>query len=125
LRPAAGKVGDIVELVVEARTATRWHIYAAGESTGGTIPTSLEVRLPSGVEATGAWQYPQTKPGQEGQGGIYEGRLTFRRLLKITENAQPGPMEVHCDLTYQACDPFRCRPPETLTLAAKGEVVSR
>jgi DsbC/DsbD-like thiol-disulfide interchange protein len=125
MRPAAGSAGDTLELVIEARTAPGWHIYAAGDSPGGTIPTSLEVKLPRGVEPAGPWQYPQAKLGQEGQGGIYEGKLLFRRRLQIRENAQQGPIEIQCELTYQACDPFRCRPPETLTLSARGEVVSR
>jgi DsbC/DsbD-like thiol-disulfide interchange protein len=125
LRPAARSADDTVELVIEARTAPGWHIYAVGDSPAGTIPTSVEVKLPRGVEPAGPWKYPQAKPGQDGQGGIYEGKLQFLRRLQITENAPKGPIEVQCELTYQACDPFRCRPPETLTLSARGEVVSR
>jgi DsbC/DsbD-like thiol-disulfide interchange protein len=125
LRPTEGSGGDTVDLVIQARTAPGWHIYAAGESPGGAVPTSVEVRLPRGVEPAGPWQYPRAEPGQEGQGGIYQGQLLFRRPLKITQNAQRGAIEVQCELTYQACDPFRCRPPETLTLSAKGEVLSR
>jgi DsbC/DsbD-like thiol-disulfide interchange protein len=125
LRPAGGGGGDLVELVIEARTAPGWHIYAVGDSQGGAVPTSLEVKLPRGVEPAGAWQYPQARAGPEGPAGIYEGRLTFRRPLKITESARRGPIEIQCEVTYQACDPFRCRPPETLTLSARGEVLAR
>ena len=125
LRPAARSADDTVELVIEARTAPGWHIYAVGDSPAGTIPTSVEVKLPRGVEPAGPWKYPQAKPGQDGQGGIYEGKLQFLRRLQITENAPKGPIEVQCELTYQACDPFRCRPPETLKLSAKGEVLPR
>jgi DsbC/DsbD-like thiol-disulfide interchange protein len=125
LRPAEGKGGDVVDLVIEARTAPGWHIYATGDSPGGATPTSLEVKLPRGVEPAGAWQYPKAQPGQDGQGGIHAGRLLFRRPLKITDAAQGGPIEVQCDLTYQACDPFHCLPPKTLTLSAKGEVLPR
>jgi DsbC/DsbD-like thiol-disulfide interchange protein len=125
LRPAEAAGGNVVELVIEARTAPGWHIGAAGVSTGDAIPTAVEVKLPGGVEPAGAWQYPPVKPGQAGKGGTYEGRLLFRRPLTITDRAQPGPMEVQCELTYQACDPFHCLPPQTLTLSARGKVRSR
>jgi hypothetical protein len=125
LRPGEGTAGDTVELVIEGKTAPGWHIYAAGEAVGGATATSLELKAPPGVEPAGVWQYPQAQPGQEGQARIYAGRLLFRRLLKITDAAQRGPIEVQCALTYQACDPFRCLPPETLTLSAKGELRSR
>jgi DsbC/DsbD-like thiol-disulfide interchange protein len=125
LRPAAASVGEVVELVVEARTAPGWHIYAPGCPPEGAAPTSLEVKLPEGVEPAGEWQYPRAEPGPGGQGRTYAGRLTFRRLLKITDKARPAPIEVQCELTYQACDPFRCLPPETRTLSARGEVLSR
>jgi hypothetical protein len=68
---------------------------------------------------------PRVETGQEGRGGIDEGRPVFRRPLEITEHAPRGPIEVHCELTYQACDPFRCRPPATLRLSARGEVMPR
>jgi DsbC/DsbD-like thiol-disulfide interchange protein len=122
LRPAKGHRGETVELVIEARTAAGWHIYAADGPRGSGTPTSLDLKLPDGVEPAGAWHYPSSKPGVEGQGAIYEGHLRFRRLLRITEQAIPGPMEIQCELRYQVCDPFRCRPPETLALSANGEI---
>jgi DsbC/DsbD-like thiol-disulfide interchange protein len=123
LRPAKGHRGDTVELVIEARTAAGWHIYAAEGPRGIGTPTSLDVTLPDGVEPAGAWRYPSSKPGFEGQDAVYEGHLLFRRRLRITEQAKPGPLEIQCQLRYQACDPFRCRPPETLTLSANGAIV--
>ena len=70
------------------------------------------------------WQYPKTSRGTEEQTEIYEGRLQFRRPLRITEWAKPGPLEIRGELTYQACNAFQCRPPESLALSARGEVVA-
>jgi len=123
LRPAAARNGSKVELVIEARIAPGWHIYAADGPTGSGIPTSLKWKLPDGVEAAGEWQYPKTARGAQEQAENYEGTLRFRRPLRITERAKPGPLEIYGELTYQACDAFRCRPPESLALSARGEVV--
>jgi DsbC/DsbD-like thiol-disulfide interchange protein len=124
LRPAAARNGSPVELIIEVHIAPGWHIYAADGSTGSAIPTSLKWKLPDGVEAAGQWQYPKAARGAEEQAEIYEGNLTFRRPLRITQRAKPGPLELHGELTYQACNAFRCRPPESLALSARGEVVA-
>jgi DsbC/DsbD-like thiol-disulfide interchange protein len=124
LRSAAGRNGSKVELVIEVQIAPGWHIYAAEGPTGSSIPTALKWKLPDGVEATGEWQYPKTSRGAQEQAEIYEGHVTFRRSLRITERAKPGPLEIHGELTYQACNAFRCRPPESLALSARGEVVA-
>jgi DsbC/DsbD-like thiol-disulfide interchange protein len=124
LLPAADRNGSGIELVIEVRIAPGWHIYAADGPTGSGIPTSLAWKLPDGVEPAGEWQYPETARVAEGQAEIYEGNLRFRRPLRITERAKPGPLEIHCELTYQACNAFRCQPPESLALSARGEVVA-
>jgi len=123
LRPAAGRNGSNVDLVIEVQIAPGWHIYAAEGPTGSGIPTSLKWKLPDSVEAAGEWKYPKPGRGAGEQAEIYEGHLRFRRPLRITERAKPGPLEIRGELTYQACDAFRCRPPESLALSARGEVV--
>jgi DsbC/DsbD-like thiol-disulfide interchange protein len=122
LRPAKGGPGDTLDLVVEIQIAAGWHIYAVGALAGTAIPTSLAEKLPEGTEAAGAWQYPKAASAPDAPGEIYDGRLTFRRPLKITERARAGRIDVTCELTYQACDPFHCLPPQTLSLLARGEV---
>jgi DsbC/DsbD-like thiol-disulfide interchange protein len=124
LRPAVARNGSKVDLVIEARIAPGWHIYAADGPTRSAIATTLAWKLPEGVEPAGEWQYPKTARGAEEQAEIYEGNMRFRRPLRITERAKPGPLEIRCELTYQACDAFHCRPPESLALSAKGEVVA-
>ena len=123
LRSVTGRNGSNVELVIEVQIAPGWHIYAAEGPTGSGIPTSLKWKLPDSVEAAGEWKYPKPGRGAGEQAEIYEGNLKFRRPLRITERAKPGPLEIHGELTYQACDAFRCRPPESLALSARGEVV--
>src|SRR5262245_49020730 len=103
LRPGADRNGSKVELVIEVQIAPGWHIYAAEGPTGSGIPTALKWKLPDGIEAAGEWEYPKTVRGAGEQAEIYEGHLKFRRPLRITERAKPGPLEIHGELTYQAC----------------------
>lgn len=124
LRPNKGSNGDALDLVIEIRIAAGWHIYAVDAPAGSALPTSIVEKLPQGIEVAGAWQYPKHISSPEAPGGIYEDRLTLRRPLKITQNAQAGRIDVSCELIYQACDPFHCLPPQTLTLSAKGEIKS-
>lgn len=124
LRPPKGGAGDTLDLVVEIHVFAGWHIYAVDAGAGGAIPTSIVEKLPEGIEPAGAWQYPKAESSPLAPGRIYEGRLTFRRPLRITERAPAQRIEVSCELTYQACDPFHCLPPQTLTLSARGEVES-
>jgi hypothetical protein len=51
--------------------------------------------------------------------------VTFRQQLRVAAGAAPGPLEVTCEFGYQACDPFRCRPPAMLVLKASAEVVAK
>ena len=113
-------------LLIRIRTAAGWHIYAVDKPSGTAQPTMLELSLPKGVEPDGDWVLPDAAVGELAADGkaIYEGNFSFRRRLKVTETAQPGELEVACEIRYQACDPFSCRPPETLRVEAVVEVVA-
>ncbi len=124
LRPDKGKTGDTLDLVIEIHIAAGWHIYAVDTPAGSPIPTSVVEKLAEGVEGAQAWQYPKAVASPDGHASIYEGKLTFRRPLRITPRAHVGSLDIACELTYQACDPFHCLPPQTLSLAAKGEIES-
>jgi len=108
---------------VQIKTAPRWHIYAIQGLSGTGIPTTLKLHLPSGIEAFGDWNCPPPKPGVDRQGPIYEGSVKFTRRLAISRQKVSGPINVTCELGYQACDPFSCRPPETVALNATAEIV--
>jgi len=123
LFPPRARAGESLTLVVQVKTAPRWHIYATGEVSGTGMPTTLKLDLPSGVEASGDWTCPSPHPGGDGQSPIYEGNVKFIRRLAINRQKVSGPINVTCELGYQACDPFSCRPPETVALKATAEIV--
>jgi hypothetical protein len=123
LFPPRARAGEVLTLVVQIKTAPRWHIYATRALSGTGIPTTLKLQLPSGVEAFGDWSSPPPHPGVGGQGPIYEGSVKFTRRLAISRQMMSRPINVNCELGYQACDPFSCRPPETMPLKATAEIV--
>jgi hypothetical protein len=122
LSPARVKAGDSLSVVVRVAMAPAWHIYAVGGSRGPGVPTTLELRLPEGIEAEGEWAYPEPVRGTDGQ-MVHEGTVEFRRRLRAGADAAPGPIVVTCEFGYQACDPSSCRPPTRLEVGAKGEIV--
>jgi hypothetical protein len=58
-------------------------------------------------------------------GPVYQGEITFRRTLKVTDKVALGAVEVACDFSYQACDENQCLRPTTIKLKAPLEIVSR
>jgi DsbC/DsbD-like thiol-disulfide interchange protein len=121
--PTKVKAGETFTLVVQASTASNWHIYAADAPTGGSIPTTLKLKLPEGVSTKGEWIYPASKQHAGVDGWIYDGDLTFRRKLKVASDVPAGPIEITCEFGYQACDASSCRPPTKLRLKAKAEIL--
>jgi len=127
LVPATLEAPATATLVIRVRTAPTWHIYPVDRPVGTAQPTRLELKLPDGVEPAGDWLHPEAaiSPGAaEGQ-LVYEGDFTFRRRLQFTEQTPSGRVEISCQIDYQACDPFLCRPPESLTVQAAAEVVQK
>jgi len=123
LFPTRARAGELLIFIVQIKTAPRWHVYATGALSGTEMPTTLKLQLPSGVEAVGNWTCPAPHPGAPGQGPIYEGSVKFIRRLAINRQKVSGLITVTCELGYQACDPFSCRPPETVALKAAAEIV--
>jgi hypothetical protein len=125
LRPAKVRPGQSLTLFVQACIAPTWHISGTQDSAGEAIPTTLKLKRTEGVEPVGSWTYPPAKPAADGPASHYEGTVTFRQQLRVAADAAPGPLEVTCEFDYQACDPFRCRPPAKLVLKASAEVVAK
>jgi DsbC/DsbD-like thiol-disulfide interchange protein len=121
LQPARVPAGGTAKLVVQFKTAPRWHIYAPDSLPGTALPTTLTLKLPEGIEAVGDWVQPNARKGPDGTGRMLEGSFQFVRRIKVSN--RPGRFGLTCDVNYQACDPFSCQPPRTLTLKASGEVV--
>jgi hypothetical protein len=124
LRPAKVRAGGTLTLYVQVRIAPTWHIYGPEGSPDGNAPTTLTPTLPRGVEEVGPWTYPEARTAAGGKGPVYEGTVLFRQRLRVAAGTAPGPLDVCCGFSYQACDPFSCQPPANLFVQARAEVVA-
>jgi DsbC/DsbD-like thiol-disulfide interchange protein len=110
VRPATVKPGQRTILYFQVRIARTWHIYGE-KSSGEAIPTTLKLLPHKGIEPIGSWQYPPGKTNADGSAPHYEDAVTFQQQLRVRAGTAPGPLEVKCEIGYQACDPFHCLPP--------------
>ena len=117
--PAEIRAGELFELVIEARIAAGWHIYAMDKPAGIAVPSKIRLCSPTFVEETEGWA-SDDPPNTELQGQevihVYEGNVTFRCPTRVSKDAPKGKTHVQCVLEYQACDRFSCQPLEELIL---------
>ena len=126
LSDAQAQAGQTRTLIVKVQTAAGWHIYAVDRPAGPAARTTLKLVLPPDVDAAGDWSYPQPQPNFAAgaqPGHIYEGTVRFQCPLKVKSGAAPGERKIQCELGYQACDAFSCRPPAAVMLETRLEVV--
>jgi hypothetical protein len=114
--PARAQWGDIVNVIVAADIAQGWHIYPLVVKSGDGIPTTLRSKAPAGTTWAGEWS-TENDSGQE-----LTGTVRFVRRLQVTPGWL-GVVMIPIDFSYEACDPFSCRPPQSVPLFARLEVV--
>ncbi len=105
--------GETIVLVVRCKTSSPWHIYACGEATEGSSPTQLALQLPDSVSMAADWQLPTASSNPSPLGNIetYAGDFRFTVPLAISPTAAAGPVQVTCDIRYQACSDVTCLAP--------------
>lgn len=114
--PATAKVGDEVELVVNARIDPTWHLYATDfdPDLGPTVFTFTFAKSPA-YELVGKPKSVGTKKKYD---DVFKGDVTYfettgqiRQRIKVL---QPGPLTVKATAEYQTCTDVdgRCIPGE-------------
>ena len=127
--PSQVRPGETVSLVVTAKIAPSWHIYAIDKPVGVAKPTSLQLTLPEGVVPEGKWQIPEAHEfkagGQTADGPtfVYDGEVSFYRQLKVSPESKGGQLDITCEFGYMACDDSTCRPPKVLPIPASIDVL--
>ena len=109
-------VGDVVTLAVRAKIDPAWHIYAVKgtNTTGVNVPTTLELKLPAGVEQVGDWDIPESHLISDDT-HAYDSDVVFRTQLKATA---AGSHAVSCAVGFQSCNDKMCRPPTSIDVSA-------
>jgi hypothetical protein len=122
--PQNVSAGGAAVVELRASIAAGWSIHPLGAAHGPSLPTKLELTLPVGVEATADWDSPPASApiDRPDAGSVYEGDVTFRRELKIADDAAANTAEIRCTVEFQACDATLCRRPEQRTLVTKLRV---
>jgi len=102
-------VGDVVTLAVRAKMAPAWHIYAVKgtNTTGVNVATTLDLKLPSGLEQVGDWDIPESH-AISADTYAYDSDVVFRTQVKATA---AGSHTINCAVGHQACNESMCRPP--------------
>jgi hypothetical protein len=85
------------------------------------IPTQLHFTLPGEI-VIGKVEYPagvlMSFPFDPTQKlSVYSGDIVIRAMVIAPQEAQPGPLTVHGELKYQACDNNACYPPKKLPIS--------
>ena len=121
-KPAA-KVGDELELIVNARIDEKWHLYASDFSDEvGPVVFSLKFKPSPAYALVGKLQAIKSHHEQDevfkGEVAFWEKTGQLRQRIKVL---QPGPLTITADADYQSCTTVdgRCVPGnETLQFGA-------
>lgn len=109
-------VGDVVTLAIRAKMDSAWHIYAlkGTNTTGVNVPTTLDLKLPAGLEQVGDWDIPESHLISEDT-YAYDADVVFRTQVKATA---AGSHAVSCAVGFQSCNESSCRPPTSTEVKA-------
>ena len=127
MRPSKVQIhaGEAFDVSVEIRIAPGWHIYAMERPSGSSLPTTVELSLPTVLELAGDWTLPDPAieiAKSDKPSFVYTGDVLFRRKLRVSTATQPGPLTIRGELKFQACDRFSCRPPDSIPIQTEALV---
>ncbi|GAB2849115.1 protein-disulfide reductase DsbD family protein [Hymenobacter ruber] len=103
-KPTA-KVGEEVELIINARIDDKWHLYASDFSDEvGPVVFTLKFKPSPAYEVVGKLQAVKSHHEQDevfkGEVAFWEKTGQMRQRIKVL---QPGPLTVSADADYQSC----------------------
>jgi DsbC/DsbD-like thiol-disulfide interchange protein len=103
--PASGQMA----VIIKARMAPGWHLYAYVPSDMPYIRTECLLELSPGVTAVGGWQKSRAIPSGTDRGVLlWEQEVVFVQRLRLGKNNKG---RLRAGLSYQVCDLRQCLPP--------------
>jgi len=126
--------GSEFKIAIEIAVEEGWHINSHEPYDDYLIPT--EVVLPENPNFTlQKVAYPEPHDFKlafsEEPLSVWEGKVFFGALVKVTNNLEPGEYQLVVELNYQACNDMSCLAPTyiadtiTVVVADKKEVVNQ
>ena len=125
VEPATLAPGSAAQLVIRVRTAPTWHLYPRDATGTPNTKVTLTPTLPAGITAAGDWVDPESRADPRAGTTVLEGSFEFVLPIRVADDAAPGPRKLQCKLAYQCCDPFRCRPPESVELECEVVIAAK
>ena len=120
--------GGSYPILFQIRISKPWYIHGANESGDGLIPTVLSFPETSGVELK-EFQFPEPEKKRfeytSKQVEVFSGELLVRANLVVSEKALTGEQLIKGRLSYQACSPTSCKPPENAPISVSIFVAPR
>ncbi len=115
--PVALKAGGTAVATIELQILDGWHINANPPSPDYMIPTSIELRLPSGIRA-GKIDYPAGHEIKlefdETPLSVYDGKVAVSIPITAADDAVNGRRKLSGKVRFQACNDQVCLAPAEL-----------
>jgi hypothetical protein len=111
--PPSVRAGEPFTLSVRLRMAPTWHVEPRGGGDGASAATRVAIELGQDLEALSDWDDPAPDHDPATGGVVLTRDVTFTRKLRVN-GAATGAHEIAVSVSLRACDPYKCRPPETL-----------
>jgi thiol:disulfide interchange protein DsbD len=116
--------GDYL-LLFRLRISDGFSIYAPRGGGEDIIPTSLSFRDSLWIRISNPiFPEPKKKKFEYAQEPlrVFSGQVDVKALMQVKGDAPMGPQVVHGEISYQACAPTYCLPPERVPLEVKVRV---
>lgn len=126
--PVSVAVGHKAPVTFTFRVENGFHINSNKPMTEELIPTQMHFTLPGEI-AIGKVTYPAGQlmsfpfdPTQKLS--VYSGDVVIHAMVIVPQDSSPGPLTVHGELKYQACDNNACYPPKKLPMSFDVKVTT-
>ena len=100
------------QIVIRVKIHPGYHIYARVAESDPFISTTVDFRLPEGVEKVGGLKQPSSKVYNSAGTEVYEKEGIFCQEIQ-------GAGEIICIVDYQCCNDQICMPPAKIELRVK------
>lgn len=118
IRPVDGyAAGGTYDIQFQVQVSPLWYIHAAEAGSDGLIPSRLSFPDAPFIQVTDVRFPPPEKkrfPYATEPVEVLSGQFDVAARVVVSRDAPPGDQEITGGLSYQACSPTACLPPETV-----------
>ncbi|MCD6379005.1 protein-disulfide reductase DsbD [bacterium] len=128
LSQSAFHIGSSGYIAITADITNGWHINSPSPPDAYLIPTRLKVTMPNGITVVNTL-YPEAEEKMleisDSPLPLYEGKVTFGIIFKVSEDINPGNYKIAATLNYQGCNNMTCLQPADSRVEIKLNVVEQ